>query len=141
MAKEISTVVKLTIKAGKATPAPPIGPALGQAGVNIPEFCKQFNAKTAPMGDFKVPVVITVYKDRSFVFELKTPPASDLLRKAAGLDKGSKTPRKLVVAKLSTAKLRELAEQKLPDLNAYDVEAGMKVLAGTARSMGIKIED
>lgn len=140
MAK-IKTVIKLQIQAGKANPAPPVGPALGQHGVNIQEFCTKFNEATKDkMGDI-IPAEITVFEDRSFSFILKTPPASDLLRKAAGVEKGAGNPLKDKVGKISQAKLREIAEKKLPDLNANDVEGAMKIIAGTARSMGIKIEE
>jgi len=139
MAKKIAGKVKLQIPAGKATPAPPVGPALGQAGVNIPEFCKQFNAKTKNMGDYLIPVVITVYKNRSFDFITKTPPASDLLRKAAGIDKGSGEPNRLKVAVVNHKKVRQIAETKMADLNANDVEAAMEIIKGTARSMGIEV--
>lgn len=140
MAKKIEGYIKLQIPAGKATPAPPVGPALGQHGVNIVEFTKQFNAKTAKMGDTIVPVVITVYADRSFTFVTKTPPAAVLLKKAAGIDKASGTPNKTKVAKVTKDQVREIAEQKMPDLNAADVEAAMRMIAGTARSMGIEVE-
>ncbi|MCL4461147.1 MAG: 50S ribosomal protein L11 [Nitrospirae bacterium] len=140
MAKEITGYVKLQLPAGKANPSPPVGPALGQHGVNIMEFCKQFNARTQTMGDSVIPVLITVYKDRSFTFITKTPPASDLLKKAAAVPKGSKTPNKEKVATLSRAKLMEIAKQKLPDLNAYDVDHAARIIEGTARSMGITIE-
>ncbi|MDP1883998.1 MAG: 50S ribosomal protein L11 [Candidatus Moranbacteria bacterium] len=127
--------------AGKANPAPPVGPALGQHGLNIQEFCTKFNEATkAQMGDI-IPAEITVFEDRTFSFVLKTPPASDLLRKAAGIEKGAGNPLKDKVGKISEAKLREIAEKKLPDLNANDTEAAMKIIAGTARSMGIKIEN
>jgi len=140
MAKKIKTVIKLQIGAGKANPAPPVGPALGQHGLNIQEFCTKFNDATKDkMGDI-IPAEITVYEDRSFSFVLKTPPASDLLRKAAGVAKGAGNPLKDKVGKISEAKLREIAERKMADLNANDVEAAMKIIAGTARSMGIKIE-
>lgn len=140
MAKKIKTVIKLQISAGKANPAPPVGPALGQHGLNIQEFCTKFNDQTKDkMGDI-IPAEITVYEDRTFDFILKTPPASDLLRKAAGVEKGSGSPLKDKVGKISQEKLREIAEKKLPDLNANDVEGAMKIIAGTARSMGIKIE-
>jgi large subunit ribosomal protein L11 len=140
MAKKIKTVIKLQIGAGKANPAPPVGPALGQHGLNIQEFCTKFNEATKDkMGDI-IPAEITVYEDRSFTFVLKTPPASDLLRKAAGVQKGAGNPLKDKVGKISEAKLREIAERKMADLNANDVEAAMKIIAGTARSMGIKIE-
>ncbi|RKZ29169.1 50S ribosomal protein L11 [bacterium] len=141
MAKKIKGTVKLQIPAGKATPAPPVGPALGQAGVNIAEFCKQFNAKTAKMGDYLIPVVITVYMDRSFSFITKTPPASDLLKKAAGIEKGSSEPNRQKVAKIKREKIREIAKMKMPDLNAVDIESAMKIVEGTAHSMGIEVED
>jgi len=141
MAKEITGYVKLQLPAGKANPSPPVGPALGQHGVNIMEFCKQFNAKTQGQGDSIVPVLITVYKDRSFTFIMKTSPASDLLKKAAGIPKGSKTPNKDKVASLSKAKILEIAKIKLVDLNAYDVEHASKIIEGTARSMGITVEN
>jgi len=141
MAKKIKGTVKLQIPAGKATPAPPVGPALGQAGVNIAEFCKQFNAKTAKMGDYLIPVVITVYMDRSFSFITKTPPASDLLKKAAGIEKGSSEPNRQKVAKIKREKIREIAKMKMPDLNAVDIENAMKIVEGTAHSMGIEVED
>ncbi|MHB1606701.1 MAG: 50S ribosomal protein L11 [Leptospirales bacterium] len=140
MAKEITGYVKLQLPAGKANPSPPVGPALGQHGVNIMEFCKQFNARTQSQGDSIIPVLITVYKDRSFTFITKTPPASDLLKKAAAVPKGSKTPNKEKVATLTRAKLMEIAKLKLPDLNAYDVEQAALIIEGTARSMGISIE-
>jgi len=141
MAKKIKTVIKLQIQAGKANPAPPVGPALGQHGLNIQEFCTKFNEATkAQMGDIS-PAEITVFKDRTFSFVLKTPPASDLLRKAAGVEKGAGNPLKDKVGKISEAKLREIAEKKMADLNANDVDAAMKIIAGTARSMGIKIEN
>ncbi|MBF0592715.1 MAG: 50S ribosomal protein L11 [Nitrospirae bacterium] len=137
--KEITTVVKIQITAGKANPAPPIGPALGPHGINIMEFCKQFNAKTQPMGDTIVPVVITIYKDRSFAFILKTPPASQLLKKASGVIKGSNVPNKEKVGQITQAQLRDIAQEKMPDLNAYDVDHAVSIIAGTARSMGIDI--
>lgn len=140
MAKKIKTVVKLQIPAGKANPAPPVGPALGQHGINIGDFCSKFNEATKDkMGDI-IPAEITIYEDRSFDFILKTPPASDLLRKAAGVEKGAGNPLKDKVGKISAAKLREIAERKMSDLNANDVEAAEKIIAGTARSMGVKIE-
>lgn len=139
MAK-IKTIVKLQIQAGKANPAPPVGPALGQHGINIGDFCAKFNDATKDkMGDI-IPAEITIFEDRSFSFILKTPPASDLLRKAAGVEKGAGNPLKDKVGKISEAKLREIAEKKMPDLNANDIEGAMKIIAGTARSMGIKIE-
>lgn len=140
MAKELLTKVKLQIKAGAANPAPPIGPALGQHGINIMEFCKQYNAATKEKGDTVVPVEISIFKDRTFTFILKTPPVADMLRKAAGVEKGSGVPNKNKVGKVSMEKVREIAQIKLPDLNANDVEAGAKIVAGTARSMGITIE-
>ncbi len=140
MAKKIKTVIKLQIQAGKANPAPPVGPALGQHGLNIQEFCVKFNDATKDkMGDI-IPAEITIFEDRTFSFVLKTPPASDLLRKAAGIQKGSGSPLKDKVGKITEAQLREIAEKKMPDINANDVEAAMKIIAGTARSMGIKIE-
>ena len=140
MAKKVVGQVKLQLPAGKATPAPPVGPALGQHGVNIMEFCKQFNAKTADQAGLIIPAVIQVYADRSFSFELKTPPASVLLKKAAGIESGSGVPNKTKVAQVSRAKVKEIAEMKKPDLNANDVEAAMRMIEGTARSMGIEIQ-
>jgi large subunit ribosomal protein L11 len=141
MAKKITAYVKLQIPAGKANPSPPVGPALGQQGVNIMEFCKAFNAKTQSIGDTIVPVVITVYQDRSFTFITKTPPASVLLKKAAGLQRGSSNPKVDRVAELGRDKIREIAETKMPDLNAYDIASAMKIIEGTARSVGITIVD
>ena len=141
MAKKVTGYIKLQIPAGKATPAPPVGPALGQHGVNIVEFTKQFNAKTADMGDTIIPVVITVYADRSFSFITKTPPAAVLLKKAANIQSGSGEPNKKKVATISKDKVREIAETKMPDLNAASIEAAMSMVAGTARSMGIVVED
>ena len=141
MAKKVARMVKLQCEAGKATPAPPIGPALGQAGVNIMAFVKEFNERTAKQAGFIIPVEITVYEDRSFTFITKTPPAAVLLKKAAGLDKASGEPNKKKVAKLGRDKVREIARTKMPDLNANDVEAAMKMIEGTARSMGIEIVD
>lgn len=140
-AKQIKKVVKLQIQAGKANPAPPVGPALGQAGVNIQQFCSQFNDKTAGMIGYVVPVEIYVYDDRSFTFITKTPPASDLLKKAAGISKGSSNSKKTKVATITRAKLLEIAQMKMPDLNAYDVEAAARIVEGTARNMGIAIEE
>jgi large subunit ribosomal protein L11 len=139
--KKVSTYVKLQIEAGKATPAPPVGPALGQAQVNIMEFCKQFNARTQnkEMAGLIIPVVITVFADRSFTFVTKTPPASVLLKKAAGLQKGSGTPNKDKVGKVTEKQVREIATQKMPDLNAASVETAIKSIKGTARSMGIEV--
>ena len=140
MAKKVVDQVKLQIPSGKANPSPPVGPALGQRGVNIMEFCKAFNAATQSMGDVLIPVVITVYSDRSFTFITKTPPASILLMKAAGIEKGSPIPNKNKVGKVSAAQVRQIAEQKLPDLNANDVQAAIRIIEGTARSMGITVE-
>lgn len=140
MAKKVKTIVKLTIAAGKANPAPPIGPALGQHGIAIMEFCKEFNERTKSMGSDMVPAVITIFEDRSFTFITKTPPASDLLRKALGIEKGSGKPHQDKVGKISREKLKAIAEKKMADLNAKDVEAAMKIIAGTARSMGIEVE-
>jgi large subunit ribosomal protein L11 len=141
MAKKITGYIKLQIPAGKANPAPPIGPALGQHGVNIMEFCKAFNAKTANDDpDMKVPVVITVFADRSFTFETKTPPAADLLRKASGIAKGSATANKAKVGTISREKLEEIAKLKMPDLNTKNLESAIKTIEGTAKSMGLTIE-
>lgn len=140
MAKKIKTVVKLQIQAGKANPAPPVGPALGQHGLNIQEFCVKFNEATKNSAGDIIPAEITIFEDRSFSFILKTPPASDLLRKAAGVEKGAGNPLKDKVGKISKAKLREIAEKKMPDLNANDLEGAEKIIAGTARSMGISVE-
>lgn len=141
MAKKVTGYIKLQIPAGKATPAPPVGPALGQHGVNIVQFTKEFNAKTADMGDTIIPVVTTVYADRSFSFITKTPPAAVLLKKACNLKTASGKPNKDKVAKISKDKIREIAELKMPDLNAGSIEAAMSMIAGTARSMGIVVED
>lgn len=140
MAKKIKKVLKLQIQAGKATPAPPIGPSLAPHGINLAEFVKQFNDISRPMMGFKVPVEITVYEDRTFSLVLKQPPASELLKKAAGIESGSATPNKVKVAKITKAQLRKIAEQKLPDLNTTSVEAAMRTLAGSAKNMGIEIE-
>ena len=140
MAKEIKTVLKLQIEAGKANPAPPIGTALGPQGVNIQDFCKQFNEATKDMTGDIVPAQITIYVDRSFTFVLKTPPASALLRKAAGVEKGAANPLKDKVGKVSKADVRAIAERKVVDLNANDLDAAEKIIAGTARSMGITVE-
>jgi large subunit ribosomal protein L11 len=139
MAKKVIAQIKLQLPAGKATPAPPVGPALGQHGVNIMEFCKQFNAKTADQPGMIIPVVLTVYGDRSFSFIMKTPPASVLLKKAAKLERASGEPNKVKVGKVTLAQIREIAEIKQPDLNANDVEAAMEMIKGTARSMGIEV--
>ncbi len=141
MAKKVVEVLKLQIPAGKANPSPPVGPALGQRGINIMEFCKAFNEKTKDMMGFTIPVEITVFSDRSFTFITKQPPATDLIKKAAGIQKGSSNPLKDKVGKLTKAQLKEIAEKKLPDLNTDDVEVAMKTLAGSARSMGIEIVD
>ncbi|HMQ11592.1 MAG TPA: 50S ribosomal protein L11 [Oligoflexia bacterium] len=137
--KKIQAFIKLQIPAGKANPAPPVGPALGQHGVNIMDFCKAFNADTQSMGDTVVPVVITVYQDRSFTYITKTPPASNLLKKAAGIAKGSGEPHKNKVGKVTDAQIEEIAKTKMPDLNAASLEAAKKIVAGTARSMGIEV--
>ncbi len=139
MAKKVRAYVKLQIPAGKATPAPPIGPALGQHGVAIMNFCKEYNERTAHLAGQIIPVVITVYEDRSFTFVTKTPPAPDLLRRAAGVDKGAGDPRKQVVGRVTRDQIREIAELKMPDLNAVDLEGAMRQIEGTARSMGIEV--
>jgi large subunit ribosomal protein L11 len=141
MAKEITAKIKLQVPAGKANPAPPVGPALGQQGVNIMEFCKSFNAKTQKMGETIVPVIITVYSDRSFTFITKTPPAAELLKKAAGIIKGSGVPNKDKVGKVTRAQIREIAQTKLPDLNAASIESAMRMIEGSAKSMGLEIAD
>ena len=138
--KRVSGLIKLQIKAGAATPAPPIGPALGQHGVNIMEFCKAYNAQTEPMRGQVIPVEITIYEDRTFTFITKTPPAAELIKKAAGLQRGSGVPHKEKVGRLTKDQIREIATTKLPDLNANDVEAAMKIVEGTARSMGVTTE-
>lgn len=139
--KEIKTQIKLQIPAGKANPAPPVGPALGPHGINIMEFCKAFNAHTQSMGDTIIPVVLTVYTDRTFTFITKTPPASELIKKAAGIVKGSSTPNKEKVGKLTPAQVNDIAKTKMPDLNAYSVEAAVDIIKGTARSMGVVITE
>ncbi len=141
MAKKISGYIKLQIAAGKATPAPPVGPALGQHGVNIMGFCKEFNERTSKDAGLVIPVVITVYQDKSFTFVTKTPPAAVLLKKACKLESGSGVPNKTKVAKISKEEIRKIAELKMPDLNAASVEAAMSMISGTARSMGIVVED
>ena len=141
MAKKVEGYIKLQIPAGKATPAPPVGPALGQHGVNIVEFTKQFNAKTADQGDLIIPVVITVYADRSFSFITKTPPAPVLIKKACKIQSGSGEPNKKNVAKITKAQVQEIAELKMPDLNAASLESAMSMIAGTARSMGVEVVD
>jgi large subunit ribosomal protein L11 len=138
--KRVSALIKLQINAGQATPAPPIGPALGQHGVNIMEFCKAYNAQTESQRGSVVPVEITVYEDRSFTFITKTPPAAKMILKAAGIEKGSGEPHKTKVAKITQAQVREIAQTKLPDLNANDLDAAAKIIAGTARSMGVTVE-
>jgi large subunit ribosomal protein L11 len=138
--KKVSALIKLQINAGQATPAPPIGPALGQHGVNIMEFCKKYNAETESQRGNVIPVEITVYEDRSFTFITKTPPAAELIKKAAGVDKGSGEPHKTKVGRLTGAQVREIAQTKLDDLNADDLDAASKIIAGTARSMGITVE-
>lgn len=141
MAKKITAYIKLQIPAGKANPAPPIGPALGQHGLNIIGFCKEFNARTANMGDLKIPVVITVFADRSYTFITKTPPAADLLKKAAGIASGSAKPNRDKVGKITSKQLREIAESKIQDMNCGSVEAAIRTIAGTARNMGLEIVD
>ena len=141
MAKKVEGYIKLQIPAGKATPAPPVGPALGQHGVNIVEFTKQFNAKTADQGDMIIPVVITVYNDRSFSFITKTPPAAVLIKKACNIKSGSGVPNKTKVATITKAQVQEIAELKMPDLNAASVESAMSMIAGTCRSMGVTVVD
>ncbi len=139
MAKKVTGMIKLQLPAGKATPAPPVGPALGQHGVNIMGFCKEFNARTADKAGYIIPVVITVFQDRSFNFILKTPPAAVLIKKAAGIESGSGVPNRTKVAQLTKAQVKEIAETKMPDLNAASVEAAMTMIEGTARSMGVTI--
>ena len=141
MAKKVIEVLKLQIPAGKANPSPPVGPALGQRGINIMEFCKAFNEKTKDMMGYTIPVEITVYNDRSFTFITKQPPVTDFLKKAAGIQKGSSNPLKEKVGQITKAQLREIAEKKLPDLNTDDIEAAMRTIAGSAKSMGIEIVD
>jgi large subunit ribosomal protein L11 len=139
MAKKVLAIKKLQITAGKANPSPPVGPALGQHGVNIMEFCKAFNAKTQNKGDLILPVIITIFADRSFTFIVKTPPASVLLKKAAGIIKGSAEPNREKVGKVTSEQVKEIAELKMPDLNAVTIEGAMEIIAGTARSMGIEV--
>lgn len=141
MAKKVVALIKLAIPAGKANPAPPIGPALGQHGVNIMMFCKEYNARTADQVGLVVPVEISVYEDRSFTFILKTPPASVLIRKAIGIEKGSGEPNRVKVGSLTRDQLREIAQTKMPDLNANDIEAAMRIVEGTARNMGVTVVD
>ena len=139
--KDVTAQVKLQIPAGKANPAPPVGPALGPHGINIMEFCKTFNAQTQALGDTIIPVVLTVYSDRSFTFIIKTPPASELIKKAAGIIKGSGTPNKDKVGRITSAQVKEVAQTKLPDLNANSIDAAVKIISGTARSMGVDVID
>lgn len=139
MAKDVIASIKLQIPAGKANPAPPVGPALGQHGVNIMEFCKAFNAQTQAQGETVIPVVVTIYSDRSFTFVTKTPPASELLKKAAGVIKGSGTPNKDKVGKVTALQINEIAKIKLPDLNAVDLDGAIRIIEGTAKSMGIEV--
>jgi len=141
VAKQVTKVIKLQLPAGKATQAPPVGPALGQAGVNSAQFVAEFNERTRDMMGNIVPVVITVYEDRSFTFITKTPPDAELLKKAAGITSGSSNPKTTKVATIKREKVREIAEMKMPDLNAYDIEAAMRIIEGTARNMGIVVED
>lgn len=138
--KEVMALVKLQIPAGKANPAPPVGPALGPHGINIMDFCKAFNAQTQAMGDTLIPAVLSIYKDRTFSFILKTPPASELIKKAAGVIKGSGEPNKEKVGKLTAAQVEEIAKTKMPDLNAFSMESAVKIIEGTARSMGIEVK-
>jgi large subunit ribosomal protein L11 len=139
--KEVMALVKLQVQAGKANPAPPIGPALGPHGINIMDFCKAFNAQTQSLGDTIIPAVLTIYKDRSFSFILKTPPASELIKKAAGIIKGSGEPNKEKVGKITMDQIREIASTKMPDLNANDVEHAMETIKGTAKSMGVEVQE
>ncbi|MBE9191512.1 50S ribosomal protein L11 [Gloeocapsopsis crepidinum LEGE 06123] len=141
MAKKVVAVIKLALTAGKANPAPPVGPALGQHGVNIMMFCKEYNARTADQAGTVIPVEISVFEDRSFTFVLKTPPASVLICKAAGIERGSNEPNKKKIGQISRAQLQEIAQTKMPDLNANDIEAAMKIVAGTARNMGVTVVD
>ncbi len=141
MAKKVVALIKLALPAGKANPAPPVGPALGQHGVNIMAFCKEYNAKTSDKAGFIIPVEISVFEDRSFTFILKTPPASVLIKKAAGIEKGSGQPKTQKVGSITRAQLKEIAETKMPDLNARDIEAAMKIVEGTARNMGVTLSD
>ncbi|EGJ29755.1 MULTISPECIES: 50S ribosomal protein L11 [Moorena] len=141
MAKKVVALIKLALPAGKANPAPPVGPALGQHGVNIMAFCKEYNAKTADQAGMVIPVEISVFEDRSFTFILKTPPASVLIKKAAGIEKGSAQPNRTKAGSLTRSQLQEIAQTKMPDLNANDIEAAMKIVEGTARNMGVAITD
>lgn len=139
--KKVKTIIKLQIPGGRANPAPPIGPALGQHGLNIQEFCSAFNEKTKDKGGEIIPVIVTIYEDRSFDFVCKTPPAAELIKKAAKIQKGSGEPQKTKVGKITRAQLKEIAQKKMPDLNAKDLESAMKIIEGTAKSMGVLIED
>lgn len=141
MAKKVIAIIKLALPAGKANPAPPVGPALGQHGVNIMAFCKEYNARTAEKAGLVIPVEISVFEDRSFTFILKTPPASVLIKKAAGIERGASEPNKQTVASITREQLREIAQTKMPDLNANDIDAAMKIVAGTAKNMGVAIKD
>jgi large subunit ribosomal protein L11 len=141
MAKKVVAIIKLALPAGKANPAPPVGPALGQHGVNIMAFCKEYNAKTADQAGMIIPVEISVFEDRSFTFVLKTPPASVLIRKAAGIERGSSQPNKQKVGSITRAQLQEIAQTKMPDLNANDIEAAMRIVEGTARNMGVAVNE
>ena len=141
MAKKVVAIIKLALNAGKANPAPPVGPALGQHGVNIMMFCKEYNAKTEGQAGMVIPVEISVFEDRSFTFVLKTPPASVLIRKAAGIERGSNEPNKKRVGSITKAQLQEIAQTKLPDLNANDIDAAMKIVAGTAKNMGVNVTE
>jgi len=140
MAKEIKAIVKIQIAAGKANPAPPVGPALAQHGLNIAEFCKAFNEATKEKMGFVIPAEVTIYKDRSYTFKLKTPLAAELIKKAAGIEKGSGEPNKKIVGKITKAQLKEIAEAKMPDLNTTDIEQAMKIIAGTAKGLGIEVK-
>lgn len=141
MAKKVAAIIKLALPAGKANPAPPVGPALGQHGVNIMMFCKEYNARTADQAGMIIPVEISVYEDRSFTFVLKTPPASVLIQKAAGVDRGSGEPNRKKVGSITRAQLEEIAKTKMPDLNANDIQAAMRIVEGTARNMGVTVKD
>ena len=141
MAKELKAIVKIQIPAGKATPAPPIGPALAQHGLNIAEFCQKFNVATQQMAGFTIPAEVTIFKDRSYTFILKTPLASELIKKAIGIEKGSGAPNKTKVGKITKTQLKEIAEKKMPDLNTKDIDQAIKIIAGTAKNMGIDIKD
>lgn len=141
MAKKVVAIIKLALPAGKANPAPPVGPALGQHGVNIMAFCKEYNAKTSDKVGLVIPVEISVFEDRSFTFILKTPPASVLIKKAAGIEKGASEPNKQKIATITREQLKEIAQTKMPDLNANDIDAAMKIVAGTAKNMGVSIAD